>query len=89
MSDVMKTGVIPAGGFIVENIAGQKLPASITLTDIAGTRNIQISFDGTNYYTPAVTVTDAAFITLLLTGPARLVKITGTAGATYNIQSGS
>lgn len=89
MSDVMKTGVIPAGGFIVENIAGQKLPASITLTDVAGTRNIQISFDGTNYYTPAVTVTDAAFISFVLAAPARLVKITGTVGATYNIQSGS
>lgn len=89
MSDVMKTGVIPAGGFIVENIAGQKLPASITLTDVAGARNIQISFDGTNYYTPAVTVTDAAFISFALAAPARLVKITGTVGATYNIQSGN
>lgn len=88
MTDTYKTGVIPAGGSIVENIAAQKLPCSITLTDVAGTRNIQLSFDGTNYYTPTMTVTDAAFISLALSVPVRLVKITGTAGSTYNIQSG-
>jgi len=88
MSDVYKTGTIPSAGNIVENIATQRLPMTICLTDIAGTRNIQLSFDGVNYYTPTLTVTDAAFIALTLVAPARSVKITGTVGATYNIQSG-
>lgn len=88
MSDTYKTGVIPAGGNVVENIANQKLPATITITDIAGTRAIQLSWDGTNYAAAvAPTVTDAAFINYALVNPARLVKITGTPGASYDIRS--
>lgn len=88
MSDVYKSGVIPAGGFAVENIANQKLPASITITDVAGTRAFQLSWDGVNYAAAVTpTVTDAAFISYALVNPARLVKITGTVGAAYEIRS--
>lgn len=88
MSDTYKNGVIPAGGFAVENIANQRLPATITITDPAGTRKFELSWDGTNYAAAVTpTVTDAAFINYALTTPARLVKITGTVGAAYEIRS--
>lgn len=88
MSDTYKTGVIPPGGTITENIANQKLPATVTITDVAGTRAIQLSPDGTNFAAAVTpTVADAAFISYSLVAPVRSVKLTGTVGAAYNIRS--
>lgn len=60
-------------------------PATVTLTSADGTRKIELSTDGINFFQPTYDTTAAAFIAVAVLSPVRAIKFTGLTTDTYTI----
>jgi hypothetical protein len=86
MTIAYQEGVIPVGGTITVNIATTNLPASITLSSTTGNRAIELTTNGTDFFTPGVDVTQTNFITVSLMAPVMQMRLTGNANDKWNIR---
>ena len=79
--------IIPSGTPVVINMNEAPLPCTVTLKSGAAGRLIECSTDGgTEYFTPAPTVTSATMVVLSLMAPVSHVRITGAAADTWSIR---
>jgi hypothetical protein len=77
-------GNLPASGVKVLSGNELQLPATITLTSAAGGRAIELSNDGTNFFTPTYDANTASMISVSIKSPVKVYRITGLVGEQYS-----
>lgn len=77
---------ITSGTPVVVALGGIPLPFTVTLTSAAGGRLIELSTDGTNYFTPTYDATTAAMINVAVRAPVTHARFTGQAGDRYSVR---
>jgi len=88
MSNILKSGTIPADGFIVVDISTNNFPCSAWIDSVAGGRKIEVSQSGAvnAWKTPAAYDIDTtAEIGYAMLAPIRKVKFTGTPGDVWGV----
>ena len=60
-------------------IGNLDLPITIQFTSAEVSRKIELSVDGTTFFTPTYDVTDDAFLVVAVLAPIKLFKVTGAA----------
>lgn len=80
------SGVLANGTPVVVPLGGIPLPMTITLTSAAGGRLIELTTDGTNYFTPTYDATTAAMINVVVDAPAFAARVTGQAADKWNVR---
>ena len=60
-------------------------PVILTLQSTAATRTIEVSADGTNFFTPTLDYTSTGAVQLIMTAPPKSVRVTATIGDVLNI----
>lgn len=77
-------GTLANGNSFVVGATDLYLPATITLTSAAGGRAIELTSDGTNWYTPTYDTTTANMINVSVKSPIKAYRVTGQAADTWN-----
>lgn len=65
---------------------GRALPSTLTLTSTAAARAIEVSPDGTNFFTPAYDYSSANAIAVAIMAPVVSARFTGAAGNVARVQ---
>lgn len=80
-----RNGVIPAAGYYLSSGLDFDLPATITLTSSDAGRKIELSTDGTNFFTPVYDATMTGMINVSISARVRVYKITGAVGDAWSV----
>lgn len=83
-SSNFKYGTLPSTSPVVIGAGTMPVPFTITLTSAAGGRLIELSTDGTNFFTPTYDATTAAMITVAVKAPIKVFRLTGAANDTWS-----
>lgn len=78
-------GNLPASGIKVLSAHELYYPATLSLTSAAGGRAIDLTTDGTNWFTPTYDATSAAMISVSVKSPIKAYRFTGTSGDQYGV----
>lgn len=73
------------GASTVIGVRTAAMPGSYTLVSTDGTRKIEFSCDGVNYFQPTYDASPAAYITVAALAPIVNVRFTGAATDTYTV----
>lgn len=87
MINLLKSGVLANSTPFVVPIGDMGTPMRATLSSAAGGRLIELSSDGgVNYWTPAVDVTSAPMVNVVILAPVSHVRFTGAANDVWNVR---
>lgn len=75
------------GTSFTQNFNGHRVPMTLTLASVSGTRNIQISTDnGVNYFTPQFDANTTGMINVVINAAITNAQFTGSNGDLWSIR---
>lgn len=84
MGSIWEQGTL-SGATASKAMSGAPCPCTVTLGSTNGSRAIQITTDGTNYFTPTYDANTTAMINVTISAPVVAVQFTGQAGDTWTV----